>query len=72
MPPRPSPSESVKTDESTWPSSLPTFVAQDAVPAAFPPSFLVTCKIVQEGFLKHFNKYNAAMHTQKMEVPKIW
>ena len=73
MSPRPSPSESVKTDDSTsWPSSLPTFVAQEAVPAAFPPSFLVTCKIVQEErFLKHFEKYNTAMHTQKMKVPKI-
>ena len=72
MSPRPSPSESVKTDESTWPCSLPTFLAQEAVPAVFPPSFLVTCKIVQEErFLKHFDKYNTAMHTQKMKVPKI-
>ena len=55
MSPRPSPSESVKTDESTRPSSLPTFVAQEAVRAVFPPSFLVTCKIVQEErLLKHF------------------
>ena len=72
MLPRPSPSESVKTDESTWPSSLPTFVAQEAVPAVFSPSFLMTCKIVQEEwFLKHFDKYNTAMHTQKVKVPKI-
>ena len=73
MLPRPSPSESVKTDESTWPSSLLiAFVAQEAVPAVFSPSFLVTCKIVQEEwFLKHFDKYNTAMHTQKVKVPKI-
>ena len=40
----PSPSAEVRTDTSTCPYSLPTFVIQAAEPAAAPASFLAICK----------------------------
>lgn len=39
---RPSPSESVRTDITTWPNLLPTLVHQDAVALALPANVLVT------------------------------